>query len=77
MMMQVLQQKSSCSLAVEFLADIYTEQSRLFEALKQEDAAATAAALGIQCFKELEVTDPIRQNFWRLRQHELLSVCSA
>ncbi|CAL8468623.1 g8163 [Coccomyxa elongata] len=75
--LEVLQQKSSCSLAVEYLADIYAEQSRLLEALKQEDAAATAAALGIQCFKELEVTDPIRQKFWRLRQHELLSICSA
>lgn len=75
--MQVLQQKSSCSLALECLADVYAEQSRLLEASKQDDAAATAAALGIQCFKKLEVTDPIRQNFWRQCQLELRSSCSA
>ena len=75
--MQVLQQNSSCSFALECLADIYTEQTGLLEASDQDDAAASAAALGIQCFKELEVTDPIRQKFWRQRQLELLSICSA
>ncbi len=75
--MQVLQQKSSCSLALAFLADIYTEQSRLSKALKDQGKAAAAAALGSQCFKLLESTDPIRKSFWRQRRMDLLSICTA
>lgn len=74
---QVLQQKSSCSLALGFLAEIYIEQSRLSEAQKDQGRAAAAAALGTQCFSLLETTDPIRQSFWRQRRMDLMSNSSA
>ena len=74
---QVLQQKSSCSLALGFLAELYIEQSRLSEAQKDQGRAAAAAALGTQCFSLLETTDPIRQSFWRQRRMDLMSKSSA
>jgi hypothetical protein len=69
---QVLEQRPSCSLAIELLADIYAAQARLAQAARELDMARVAAANGEHCFRALEVSDPIRGRYWQQRQRELL-----
>ena len=50
---------------------MYASQAQL-ACMRGEPSKARAAAVnGRHCFSQLEISDPIRSNYWKQRQREL------
>ena len=69
--MQVLRTDPTCSPALAFLATTYLAHNLLLAQQEDKKAAQQAASDGLRALKALEVTDPVRAVYWKLRQAQL------
>lgn len=72
MAQQVLEKRPSCSHAIEFLADICAAEAHWAHEEQHEPSNAAAKACQAQhCYQQLEIADPIRCYYWRLRRRQM------